>query len=103
MSSTSIASGCRIWWKPARSSRPRAAWKTSDDFYPSLREAFTYDGTFYCPPKDFSTLALQYNIDMFDAAGLDHPDEDWTWEDLEEAAAALTNADDGVYGMALER
>ena len=34
--------------------------EAADDFYPSLREAFTYDGTFYCPPKDFSTLALQY-------------------------------------------
>jgi multiple sugar transport system substrate-binding protein len=72
-----------------------------DDFYPSLREAFTYDGTFYCPPKDFSTLALQYNIDMFDAAGVDHPDENWTWDDLEAAAAELTNADEGVYGLAL--
>src|SRR5690606_23285448 len=28
-----------------------------DDFYESLRAAFTYNGTFYCPPKDFSTLA----------------------------------------------
>jgi len=27
------------------------------DFYPRLREAFTYDGKFYCPPKDFSTLS----------------------------------------------
>jgi multiple sugar transport system substrate-binding protein len=72
-----------------------------DDFYPSLRDAFTYNGTFYCPPKDFSTLGLQYNTDMFDAAGLDYPTADWTWEDLEEAAAALTNADEGVYGMVL--
>ncbi len=72
-----------------------------DDFYPSLREAFTYNGTFYCPPKDFSTLGLQYNIDMFDAAGVAHPDENWTWDDLEAAAAELTNADEGVYGLAL--
>ena len=36
-----------------------------EDFYPSMRrEAFTIDGTFYCPPKDFSTLALEYNKDM---------------------------------------
>jgi multiple sugar transport system substrate-binding protein len=75
--------------------------ENADDFYASLRDAFTYDGTFYCPPKDFSTLGLQYNMDMFDAAGLDYPTVDWTWEDLEEAAAALTNADDGVYGMVL--
>lgn len=72
-----------------------------DDFYESLRNAFTYNGTFYCPPKDFSTLGLQYNTDMFDAAGLDYPNEDWTWEDLEAAAAELSNPDEGIYGMVL--
>ncbi|HSP76340.1 MAG TPA: ABC transporter substrate-binding protein, partial [Cryobacterium sp.] len=29
-----------------------------DDFYPSLVCSFTYDGEFYCAPKDFSTLGL---------------------------------------------
>ncbi len=72
-----------------------------DDFYPSLREAFTQDGTFYCPPKDFSTLGLVYNIDMFDAAGVEHPTADWTWDDLRAAAEALTNADAGQYGLVL--
>lgn len=72
-----------------------------DDFYESLRGAFTYDGTFYCPPKDFSTLGLQYNMDLFDAAGLDYPSEDWTWDDLRNAAEQLTNEDEGVYGMSL--
>ncbi len=72
-----------------------------DDFYPSLRDAFTVDGVFYCPPKDFSTLALEYNIDLFDAAGLAHPTADWTWEDLRAAAEALTNKDAGVVGFAI--
>jgi multiple sugar transport system substrate-binding protein len=72
-----------------------------DDFYDSLRTAFTIDGTFYCPPKDFSTLALQYNTDLFDAAGLDYPDASWTWDDLRDAAAALTDRDAGVHGMVL--
>ncbi len=73
----------------------------ADDFYPSLRDAFTIDGTFYCPPKDFSTLGLQYNTDMFDAASLEYPTADWTWDDLRAAAEALTDADAGVYGMTL--
>lgn len=72
-----------------------------DDFYPNLRAAFTADGQFYCPPKDFSTLGLVYNADMFDAAGLDYPTTDWTWDDLRAAAEALTNADAGVYGLSL--
>jgi multiple sugar transport system substrate-binding protein len=72
-----------------------------DDFYDSLRAAFTIDDTFYCPPKDFSTLALQYNTDLFDAAGLDYPTADWTWDDLRNAAEVLTDRDAGVYGMVL--
>ena len=72
-----------------------------DDFYESLRAAFTVDGTFYCPPKDFSTLALEYNTDLFDAAGVAYPTNDWTWDDLRAAAEQLTNADTGVYGLVL--
>jgi len=72
-----------------------------DDFYPSLRQAFTIDDTFYCPPKDFSTLALQYNTDLFDAAGVEYPNADWTWDDLRSAAEALTDPDAGVYGLTL--
>ena len=73
----------------------------ADDFYPSLRQAFTINDTFWCPPKDFSTLALQYNTDLFDAAGLEYPTPDWTWEDMRAAAETLTNADAGVYGLVL--
>lgn len=65
-----------------------------EDFYPSLIEVFTYNGTFYCPPKDFSTMTLQYNKDMFDAAGLEYPTDDWTWDDLRAAAEALTGTNE---------
>ncbi|MBK7217732.1 MAG: ABC transporter substrate-binding protein [Candidatus Promineofilum sp.] len=72
-----------------------------DDFFPSLRQAFTINDTFWCPPKDFSTLALQYNKDMFDAAGLEYPTPDWTWDDLRAAAETLTDEEAGVYGLVL--
>lgn len=64
-----------------------------EEHYESLLEAFTYNGTLYCPPKDFSIMALQYNKDMFDAAGLEYPTSDWTWDDLRAAAEALTGTD----------
>lgn len=76
--------------------------EAADDIYPSLLEAFTYNGTLYCPPKDFSTMTLQYNKDLFDAAGVDYPTADWTWDDLSVAAEALTgeNADgQAVLGL----
>lgn len=72
-----------------------------DDFYPNLREAFTLDGTFWCPPKDFSTLALVYNPAIFEQAGVETPTADWTWEDLQAAAATITENVDGVYGLVL--
>ena len=65
-----------------------------DDFYPSLTEAFTYDDTWYCPPKDFSTLGLVYNADMLEAAGVEPPTN---LEELAAAAEALTA--DGVVGL----
>ena len=75
--------------------------ETPDGFVPNLREAFVAEGQFYCPPKDFSTLALEYNTAMFDAAGLEYPTADWSWQDLEDAASKLTDKDNGVYGMVI--
>jgi multiple sugar transport system substrate-binding protein len=73
---------------------PEGAITDPDDIYPSLSEAFTYDGTWYCPPKDFSTLGLVYNADMLEAAGVEPPT---TMEELAAAAEALTS--DGVVGL----
>ncbi len=61
-----------------------------EDIYPSLLQVFTYKGTLYCPPKDFSTMTLQYNKDLFDAAGVEYPTAKWTWDDLRAAAEKLT-------------
>jgi multiple sugar transport system substrate-binding protein len=69
---------------------PEGAVSNPDDIYPSLREAFTYDGTWYCPPKDFSTLGLIYDPEVLEAAGVAVPT---TWEELAAAAEALTTGD----------
>ncbi|SED73670.1 ABC transporter substrate-binding protein [Ruania alba] len=64
----------------------------------SLAEAYATDGTRYALPSSFSNVVLFYNKDLFDAAGLDYPTADWTWQDEQEAAEALTDADAGVWG-----
>lgn len=67
--------------------------------YPEgLINLYNIDGTQYALPKDFDTIGLWYNKAMFDAAGLDYPTDDWTWDDLKAAAEALTT--DDVYGFA---
>ncbi len=77
----------------------------ADDFYPNLREAFTYDGQFMCAPKDFSTLALIINSDMWAEAGLTDDDIPTTWEELTAVAEQLTT-DEHVglaYGPEVQR
>ena len=64
-----------------------------DDFYPSLVENFTVDDTFYCAPKDFSTLALVINSQMWADAGLTDADLPQSWDDLAAVAKKLTTAD----------
>jgi multiple sugar transport system substrate-binding protein len=59
------------------------------DFYDSLRTTFSYDGKFYCAPKDFSTLALQINTDLWAKAGLTDADIPTTWEQLTATAQKI--------------
>ena len=60
------------------------------DFYPALVDTFTYDGTFTCAPKDFSTLGLIINTDLWAAAGLTDADVPTDWDSLQAAATKLT-------------
>ncbi|MGV8965188.1 MAG: sugar ABC transporter substrate-binding protein [Cellulomonas sp.] len=62
----------------------------ADDFFPTLKDSFTFDGTFTCAPKDFSTLALIINTDLWTAAGLTDADIPTTWEQLKTISAKLT-------------
>ncbi|MGH2473258.1 MAG: ABC transporter substrate-binding protein [Candidatus Limnocylindria bacterium] len=71
------------------------------DFVPSLINAFTYQGKTYGIPKDFNTLGLVYNKDMFKAANVAEPTNDWTWDQLKDAAKKLTKADGSVVGLSL--
>jgi multiple sugar transport system substrate-binding protein len=64
--------------------------KNKGDFYPSLVKNFTYDGKFYCAPKDFSTLQLEINTDLWKAAGLTDADVPTTWDQLATVAKKLT-------------
>ena len=68
-------------------------------FYPAALDAFAYEGTQYGLPISFSTVVLFYNQDLFDAAGVSYPTDDWTWEDVIEAGKAITNPSQRVWGI----
>ena len=68
--------------------------------YPEgLTQIYNIEGAQYAIPKDYDTIALWYNKNLFDEAGLSYPDETWTWDDLRAAAEKLTKDDGSQYGF----
>lgn len=64
-----------------------------DAFYMNLVDAVRdLSGTdnYYAFPYALVTTVMYYNMDLFDEAGLDYPDSDWTWNDFLTAARLLT-------------
>src|SRR5690606_16169067 len=55
-------------------------------------------GDAYAAPVNWDTIAIYYNKDLFDAAGLDYPTPEWTWDEFGAAALALTDEGEDVYG-----
>jgi multiple sugar transport system substrate-binding protein len=76
------------------------------DYWPGALESTSWDGNVYGLPRDSGVEVLYYDKDDFDAAKLDYPTDDWTWDDLQKAAEALTIKDDtgrvSRYGLAAE-
>lgn len=58
----------------------------------------SYEGRTYVLPYELNTSAILYNKDMFDAAGVEYPSPDWTWEDFQEIAGKLTDAENDQFG-----
>lgn len=64
-----------------------------EDFVPAVQELTEDMNGVYGLPWTLAFEIMYYNKDMFDAAGLDYPANDWTYEDFNEAAIALTIRD----------
>ena len=62
----------------------------ADDFFPALRDTYTYEDKLYCAPKDLSAHALVINTAMWTQAGLTDADIPTTWDELATVARALT-------------
>ncbi len=71
------------------------------DIYPQTLDAYSVSDGYYGLPRDFQTIVLFYNKDMFDEAGVAYPTADWTWDDLRAASKQLTKEVDGKmqYGF----
>jgi multiple sugar transport system substrate-binding protein len=60
------------------------------DVYPQTLQAYQTPDGYFGLPRDFQTIVLFYNKDMFDAANVPYPTDDWTYDDLRAAAKQLT-------------
>ncbi len=58
-----------------------------------LVDLYTFEGKVYGISRDFDTIGLYYNKDLFDAAEVAYPTPEWTWQDLRSAAEKLTVKD----------
>lgn len=70
-----------------------------EKYYDALWAYNSIGNSVYGIPVGFSTHCLYYNKDLFDQAGIKYPTEEWTWDDLKAAAAAITEKCDGAKGF----
>ncbi len=68
-----------------------------DEYMEGPMSSTMADGKHYGIPFATNCTALFYNKDIFDAAQMEYPDENTTWEDFRKMAKALTK--DGVTGF----
>ena len=68
-------------------------------YYPRALEAFQYEGQQLALPESFSTVLLFYNADLFDAAGVEYPTAEWTWDDAAAAAEAISALGEDTWGI----
>ena len=61
------------------------------------------DDVAYGVPKDFDSIAIFYNKEIFDRAGVAHPTAGWSLDEFKKTAASITESlsADGVYGVAM--
>lgn len=73
---------------------------TDTSGYQATLDGIQMEGNTYALPYKTSSWVVFYNKDIFDAAGVDYPSEDWTWEDYYEIAGQLTSGEgnDKIYG-----
>jgi multiple sugar transport system substrate-binding protein/sorbitol/mannitol transport system substrate-binding protein len=71
-----------------------------DDLIPAVKAGLSSDGTLYAMPFYAESSFTMYRTDLFEAAGLEMPEQP-TYEQIAEFAAKLTDKDNEVYGICL--
>jgi len=78
-----------------------------EDFYPQLLDAFRWDprqertgrGQLYGLPKDFTTMVMYVNVDLFRRAGVTVPYDGWTWQQFRDAVNRIGQLEPNASGQ----
>ncbi|MFD2741121.1 ABC transporter substrate-binding protein [Sulfitobacter aestuarii] len=91
-----------IWgqqdWLVSLNDMPEA-WE-ADDLLPAIRDGLTVDGELYAAPFYGESSMVMYRTDLMEQAGLEMPEAP-SWDFIKEAAAAMTDEENEVYGICL--
>jgi multiple sugar transport system substrate-binding protein len=70
------------------------------DYPKAMNDIYTLDGEQYGIPKDFDTIAVFYNKDILERAGVAAPTSKWTWDDYRAIAKQITEklGSEGIIG-----
>src|SRR5882724_2604731 len=71
-----------------------------DDLLPAIRKGLSMDGKLYAAPFYGESSMVMYRTDLMDKAGLKMPEAP-TWEFIGQAARAMTDKANGIYGVCL--
>jgi sorbitol/mannitol transport system substrate-binding protein len=71
-----------------------------DDLLPAIRGGLSVDGTLYASPFYGESSMVMYRKDLMEKAGMEMPDAP-TWDFIREAAVAMTDKENEVYGICL--
>ena len=72
----------------------------ADDILPAIRGGLTVDGELYAAPFYGESSMVMYRKDLMEKAGLEMPEAP-TWDFIVEAAKAMTDKENEVYGICL--
>ena len=72
----------------------------ADDLLPAIRDGLTVDGELYAAPFYGESSMVMYRKDLMEKASLEMPEAP-TWEFIKEAAAAMTDKENEIYGICL--
>ena len=70
-----------------------------NEYYKSAIDGVTWNGTLHALPLGILTPVMALNLDSLAAAGIEVPSDDWTFDDMIDIGAKLTDAANGKWGV----